>query len=215
MNYSLSVQNIKAALGAFNFQKTGTKCCCLLHSESLVKKVIALTNSSTPSQERKESFHKSPRKLSKEKIEKSSKEPDFYLSFIDILRLNNRFSQEFESFLCCCLQLDSNQLPDINRLMTHKFLQSDHKPNGPLINLKDLVKIKKTDQSAKEQTEKQLEKLNELLRVGFLDKIVKEKFDLMLEKSPKNDVDEIRIFELARELDVPVNKVKKIVNKYH
>jgi len=208
----LTIENIKAAWETFNFQRTGSRCCCLLHSESFVRKVIGLMKSSTQNEDKYASLNKSPRK---DKENQNSKTQDLYLPLIDILRLNNRFSQEFENFLCCCLQLDSNQTIDTTRLMDHKFLQNDHRPNGPLCSLEEMLKVKKGEKNMKDQSEKQLEKLNELLRVGFLDKIVKEKFNRMLGNSPRNDIDEVKMFDLAKELDVPVSKLKKIVNEYY
>lgn len=102
--------------------------------------------------------------------------------------------------------------------MTHKFLSEEHEPSGPLLTIKELLGIEEIEDKVEAKgaegeniSRKHLEKLGEALRVVFLNKSVQDKFDLMLRKQNRKDIEERKLVELAKELDVSIEDLERVI----
>ena len=207
---TLTWSNIKTVVTGPTFQKNESYACCLIHSEIMVRKAIMKNLEGT---DQKLKHNKNGKRETKEEPEKN--EP--YLSLREILKMKNRFSDAFESFLCSCLKLNANKRTDLKSLATHKFMTADNIHKGPLLSINELLQVEKAESLNHNQQEnshnmyrKHLEKLDEALRVAFLNKAVKEKFDLALFKGQES-LNHKRLRDLAEEIGAPEHQLEKMI----
>ena len=227
----LTLENLKGLLDSRALKKHSQNACCLLHSEELVRKLLSSANNSYNNTTVKKKIItnsfllRSPRATDIKNPSQSA--PSLYIPLLEVLTTGNRFSEEFEDFLCCCLKLEESKRIKARDLLNHSFLSEDHNCKGPNISLKEFLKIVvKENESSKHVvtnfTQNHLEKFTEALSVVFLNKNVQDKFERMIKKDPFQKVDDKKIQDLANELEVEPNKlwehVKTImsdVKSYH
>ena len=212
----LTLDNLKGLLDSRALKKHSQNACCLLHSEELVRKLLSSANNSYNNTTVKKKvitnsfLVRSPRAAGDMK-NPSHSAPHMYVPLLEALTTGNRFSEEFEDFLCSCLKLEENQRIKARDLLNHNFLSEDHICNGPNISLKEFLKIVIKDENSKHVvsniTQNHLEKFSEALSVVFLNKNVQDKFERMIKKDPFQKVEDKKIQELANELEVSPDKL--------
>lgn len=206
---TLTLDSLKNLLNAKNFKKQAASNCCLLHSEDAVRKLlisphgshnnIAATKKKVGN---KEILVKTPKSSS---LKEEGTVSNQYIPLIEALTMGGQFSEGFVDFLCSCLRLDENQRLRSEDLLDHEFLMEEHKCSGPVISVKDFLKmrVKENKPTGKNildtESEEHLEKFSEALGVVLLNKDVQEKFEEMVKKETSNDK---KINEIANELVV-------------
>ena len=194
----LALENVKLAIKRLHVQRRSSRACCLIHSEAIVRKTVELLKHKNHSQA------------------KSNEPEDFYVPLVEVLEQRDRFSKNFEEFLCACLKIDSSQRFDIKDLAIHDFLLDSHISQGPLLSMKELMNIEATEAYFKKEeginlSEKHLNKLSEALKVAFLNRNIKDKFKKRIQNVQNRKNDEIRMNDLANELSVPVELVETVI----
>lgn len=218
MNSPISLEAIKPILTNIASQRK-PDACCLLHSEDLVRKMLA-TNSANASSSRRRLLNSNyGRKRNKliEDLENSFHSDTPYVSLYEALVNLNHFSEGFIDLLCSCLRFDREQRPKADELLEHKFFNETYQVKGPLVTFQELVGLgsKSTGnvlKSIENENETGLNKLGEALRVVLLNRHIKDKFDLIMQRRGKNQPDEKAVMELAGELGVSYPKLKKKLN---
>lgn len=219
---TLTPENIKLALESITAKKHYKTSCCILHNEDVIKKALGFISSSA-SGSNSNSFKKkvltnnfsikSPRPLSSKQSYYQNNE----CTMLHMLTLGDRFSESFIDFLCCCLRLDPSQRSDARELLNHEFLSESHHNFGPLLSLSELLRLEAKDTTYKAYADglghKHLDKFVEALKVVFLNKEVKQKFDLIQFRNGRTAIEEKRLIELSKELDVsPSTLSRKLKN---
>ena len=210
LNNLITLENVKNVISSLSSQKK-TDACCLLHNEELVRKLISINAPHiTSSKKVEESYGRKRIQLLEDLNLNQSFYPDApYLSLHEVLS-TNRFSEAFISFLCSCLKLDAEQRCSAENLLEHEFLNEYHETCGPQVSFQEVLKlVKSSNRGLENEQEKEMNKIGEALRMVFLNRHVKDKFDLMVSRSNKGELDEKRVMELAGELGVSARKLKK------
>ena len=213
LNNFITLENLKSVLSSLASQKK-TDVCCLLHDEDLVRKIISINGFHMTNQKKsEESYGRKRMQLLDDLNLNQSFYPDApYLSLYEVLSSSNRFSEAFLNFLCGCLKLDSEQRLKTETLLDHEFLNEYHEPCGPQISFQEVLRLTQksgTGKSHENEQEKEVNKIGEALRMVFLNRHVKDKFDMMVSRSNKGELDDKRVMDLAGELGVSAKKLKK------
>lgn len=209
MGNALTLENIKQALQKLSHKKK-SDACCLIHSEEFIRRAL------TPNGPRRS--HKNGRRYKvAEEIDSSFSSDTPYMSLSDILISMNRFSEGFMSFLCSCLQLNGERRPKAEDLLHNRFLSELHRTKGPQVSFKEFIGLDHKEvgdvlKTIQNEDDKGFRRLGEALRVVFLNRNVKEKFDQMLTKTGKNELEGQKISELASELGMSIRRLKKKLN---
>jgi hypothetical protein len=208
LNGSLTPENIKLALDSMMVKKNRGSACCLLHSEGIIKKALGFITNSANNFLRKSVLknnfsvkHNTMRESVQNRLHNT-------ISIFDLLTTCHRFSDSFIDFLCSCLKLDPSQRPDPKALLNHEFLSDNHHSLGPLVTLNDIVKIQDVDvnvitEYTAQMSNAQVDKFCEALHVVFLNKEVRQKFDMISSRNPIKNAEDRKIVEVANEIDVP------------
>ena len=194
--------------------------CCVLHSEEQLRKIAA--NISTNQQNISSIASRVPMTNNfscSSPIETSKTLKRSYnfsyetKSILTLLKEQNRYSDSCLDFLCSCLKIDPEQRITANVLLSHEFLSDNHQSLGPNVSLAELMRLdngslhrdnKQLDQS---MIDKQGDKFIEALKVVFMNKEVRSKFESMLNSSQTNTIDQRRLLNLEAELDIPSWKI--------
>jgi len=131
---------------------------------------------------------------------------------LSLLTEHNRFSESFVDFLCSCLKIDPEQRVTGEVLLSHEFLSESHVNFGPNVSVSEILQMCNVQQyQGKDVAERvmnqQLDKFCEALKVVFMNKEVKEKFEEMVKRTPGRVVEEKKLAELASELDMTVTQI--------
>jgi len=212
LNNFITLENLKSVISCLASQKK-TDCCCLLHDEDLVRKLISINGfHMTNNKKAEESYGRKRKGLLEDLNLNQSFYPDApYLSLYEVLSSSNRFSEGFLNFLCGCLKLDSDQRHSAESFLDHEFFNEYHEPCGPQLSFQEVLKLtqRSIGKGHENEQEKEVNKIGEALRVVFLNRHVKDKFDMMVSRSNKGELDEKRVMDLAGELGVSAQKLKK------
>jgi serine/threonine protein kinase len=209
-SFTFTPENVKVAVDSITAKKNYKTSCCIFHSEELIRKSLGLINSSNGSFRKKiltNNFSiKSPNpQVNSFKSSSGATHPS--CSFLSLLNLGGRFSDSFIDFLCCCLKIDPAQRADASVLLNHEFLSSNHKCQGPILALPDLIRLEHgSTQLRTPIAKKHLDKFMEALNVVFLNREVKQQLDAIVERAEKRTEDK-RVQDLANELGVSANNL--------
>ena len=215
-NNFLTIENLHELIEIIPLKKMFAKdICCVLHSEEQLRKISANMKINQQNINLMESkipltnnfnFSNPIESLKTIKSCTSSYETK---SILTILREQNRYSESCLDFLCSCLKIDPEQRITTNVLLSHEFLSDNHQSLGPNVSLAELMRLddsplnlgsKQLNQSMRE---KQTDKLIGALKVVFMNKEVRNKFESMLNSSPNNIIDQKKLLSLGAELDIP------------
>lgn len=211
LNNLITLENVRNVISSLSSQKK-TDVCCLLHDEDLVRKLISINAPHMTNKKVEESYGRKRIQLLEDLNLNQSFYPDApYLSLYEVLS-TNKFSEAFLNFLCSCLKLDAEQRCSAENLLEHEFLNEYHETCGPQVSFQEVLKLVKSSNSGngmENEKEKEMNKIGEALRMVFLNRQVKDKFDFMVSRSSKGELDEKRVSELAGELGVSARKLKR------
>ena len=208
----LTLESVKSALSTLSIRSRHSAC-CLLHSEDLIRKTIKNSSNLLDEKKKNDSYSRRNTKPNEETEASFSSEVP-HIPLIEILTSMNRFSDNFRSFLCSCLKIDPEKRPRAEDLWNHRFLSELHCSRGPQILLQEFIGITLKKErgilkSLDNEDDKELHKFEEALKVVFLNRRVKEKFESMLNRNSKQELDEKRVSEIASELGVSSHKLKR------
>jgi len=217
---SLTPENIKLALKSSSIKKCHKAACCVLHSETMIKKALgfgAVAEGSSCSHHRLLTNNFGLASGSDSSDTQKNINP-LKMSILDMINIGGRYSESFIDFLCQCLKLDPSKRLNAADLLEHEFLSDDHICKGPLLSLEEILKVTNLEAgSFKKNVEDlgvdHLDRFLEALSVVFFNKDTKKKFNSMYSKTKKVDFNE-RLIELAFEFDLPVHKLREKIESF-
>ena len=188
--------------------------CCLLHSEQELRKYHFERSLVAKSEEQKITL-----KNNFAQKQQDNSEPDYNtgrrpFTLLELLSINNRYSDSFIDFLCNCLQITPGSRLEARSLLDHEFLSSTHMSSGPLMSFSELTLTNKKDAGLSGSSEKiheeHLTKVIEAVKIVLLNRGARDKMakyiNVNLIEHPQSR-EYRKLYELANELKMPISKV--------